>query len=57
MYIEEVLEDVIDIIYIVFMDDILIFSEDPKEYIRYIRIVLKKLIEASLYIKLSKCKF
>ena len=51
------LAELIDIIYIVYLDDILIFSEDPIEYIRYIYKVLERLRKADLYINLRKCRF
>ena len=40
-----------------YIDDILIFSADEEEYKRHILLVLKRLKEYSLYIKLSKYRF
>jgi hypothetical protein len=42
---------------IVFLDDILIFSSDPREHEGHVREVLEKLQENKLYAKLSKCEF
>ena len=39
------------------MDDILIFSRNVEEHKAYIRVVLERLREYSLYVKLSKCEF
>ena len=39
------------------MDDILIFSADEEEHERHVLLVLERLKEYSLYIKLSKCRF
>ena len=43
--------------YIIYLDDILIFSKNPKDYEKYIRKVLKRLRKAKLYINLDKCDF
>jgi hypothetical protein len=53
----EILEGLLDQICIVYLDYILIYSRNPKEYIEYIYQVLEWLEVHSLYIKLSKCEF
>ena len=40
-----------------YVDDVAIFSNDWKEHIRHVEIVLEKLAEAKLRIKPAKCKF
>ena len=40
----------------VYLDDIMIFSKSPEEHLLHLRMVLKKLQEANLYAKLSKCR-
>jgi uncharacterized protein YbbC (DUF1343 family) len=35
----------------------MIFSENVEEYANYVREVLERLRQYSLYVKLSKCKF
>jgi len=47
----------LDIIYITFMDDILIFSRESEEHKKHVRLVLERLREYRLYVKLSKYKF
>lgn len=42
---------------IVFIDDILVYSQNPVEHERHLRIVLQTLRENRLYAKLSKCEF
>ncbi|XP_031099729.1 uncharacterized protein LOC116003930 [Ipomoea triloba] len=42
---------------IVFIDDILVYSQNPKEHEDHLRIVLQTLRENQLYAKLSKCDF
>ena len=56
-YINEALREHLDIFIIVYLDDILIFSDNYKEHVQHIRAVLKKLEKASLQLKLKKCKF
>ena len=40
-----------------YLDDIIIFSETPEGHLKHIRIVLKRLQEANLKMKKSKCSF
>jgi hypothetical protein len=42
---------------VVFIDDILVYSNTYLEHEQYLRIVLKTLREHRLYVKLSKCEF
>jgi hypothetical protein len=42
---------------IVFIDDILIYSENEEDYAEHLRIVLTRLREHQLYAKFSKCEF
>jgi len=42
---------------ILYLDDILIYSDTLEEYHKTVRAVLKKLIENNLFTKLSKCEF
>ena len=56
-YINNALKDLLDITYIIYIDNIIIFSSNRVDYIRHIREVLARLREYSLYIKLSKCEF
>jgi hypothetical protein len=56
-YIYKALRYLIDSICIVYLDDILIYSKDEKEYKHHIKIVLQKLRDYALYTKPSKCTF
>ena len=40
-----------------YLDDIIIFSETPEEHLKHIKIVLKRLQDANLKMKKSKCSF
>ena len=42
---------------IAYLDDIIIFSKTPQEYLSYIRKVFEKLWSAKLSMKMSKCNF
>ena len=42
----DVLFDYLNVFYIAYLDDILIYSEDPLEYETYVRKVLKRLYKA-----------
>ena len=47
----------LDKFFIVFIDDILIYSQSPEEHESHLIIVLQNLREHKLYAKMSKCKF
>jgi hypothetical protein len=53
----DIFRDIIDIYVIVYLDDILIFSESEKEHESHVKEVLRRLLEKKLYAKLSKCLF
>ena len=42
---------------IVFIDDILVYSQDRENHDTHLRVVLEPLIKEQLYAKLSKCEF
>jgi hypothetical protein len=42
---------------VVFIDDILIYSQSEEEHVEYLKMVLQRLREHQLYAKLSKCEF
>ena len=43
--------------YIIYLDDIIIFSKTPEEHISRLQVVFQKLDEAGLCLKPSKCEF
>ncbi len=57
LYINQALVDLINIYYIIYLDNILIYFTNPADHQRYIREILKKLRNFKLYLKLSKCEF
>ncbi len=56
-YINRALISLINIYYIIYLDNILIYSTNPKDYQRYIREILKRFKNFKLYLKLFKCEF
>jgi hypothetical protein len=42
---------------VVFIDDILIYSQSEREHVDHLKMVLHRLREHQLYAKLSKCEF
>jgi cell fate regulator YaaT (PSP1 superfamily) len=53
----KVFMEYLDKFMVVFIDDILIFSKNEEEHDEHLRLVLQKLKENQLYVKLNKCKF
>ena len=56
-YINQTLSDCLDLLCVMYLDDILIFSKTQTEYVQHVRTVLQKLRKYKLYVKLSKCQF
>jgi ribonuclease HI len=53
----KVFMEYLDRFVVVFIDDILVFSQDQEEHEEHLRLVLQKLREHQLYSKFSKCDF
>jgi hypothetical protein len=53
----EILEPFLRMFVLVFLDDILVYSPTLEKHIDHLRLVLEKLREHKLYMKLSKCSF
>ena len=56
-YINEALKPLLDHICIVYLDDILIFSDNVEEHANDVRKVLDRLRQYDLFVKFSKCAF
>ncbi len=57
LYINRALINLINICYVIYFDNIFIYSANPADYQRYIREILERLRNFKLYLKLSKCEF
>ena len=56
-YINHALQGLVDDFYIVYLDDILVFSKSEEEYTKHLHQICERLQEAELYAKPSKCQF
>ena len=56
-YINQALRGLVDVICVVYLDDILIFSNEPAEHWRHVEMVLERLRAYGLYVNLKKCEF
>ena len=56
-YINKTLREHLDIFVIVYLNDIVVYSSHEENHKRHVRKILEILIEAGLYVKLSKCHF
>jgi hypothetical protein len=56
-FMNDTFRDYLDKFCLVYIDDILIYSETLEDNIQHVRLVLTRLRSASLYAKLEKCKF
>jgi hypothetical protein len=55
--VNSVFMDYLDKFVVVFIDDILIYSQSEEEHVEHLKMVLQRLQEHQLYAKLSKCEF
>ncbi|CCO37539.1 Retrotransposable element Tf2 155 kDa protein type 2 [Rhizoctonia solani AG-1 IB] len=53
----EVFQDLLDVTVIIYLDNILIFSQNPAEHENHVKEVLRRLQEMQLFCKGSKCEF
>lgn len=56
-FVNDVLREFLDIFVVVYLDDILIYSEDTNQHHNHVRKVLSKLRDANLFCKAEKCEF
>ncbi len=56
-FMNDVFRDMLNQWVIVYIDDILIYSQTYKEHVRQVRAVLKRLLQHQLYVKAEKCEF
>ena len=56
-YINQAMKDLLDVVCVVYLDDILIYSYDETKHEEHVRMVLDRLREHGLYANLKKCEF
>lgn len=56
-FINKVLIELVDHYYVVYIDNVLIYSRTEVEYREHIRAVYRRLTDAKLYTSLEKCEF
>ncbi|QRW24758.1 Retrotransposable element Tf2 protein [Rhizoctonia solani] len=56
-FMNNLFRDLIDVTVVIYLDNILIFSENPEEHLVHVREVLSRLMKNQLFCKLSKCHF
>ena len=53
---DEVMKDLIGNICFVYLDDVIVFSENEEEHFKNVKMVIERLKQANLKVKLSKCQ-
>ena len=56
-YINKALKKFVDVIYAIYLDDILIFNKELIKHRRHVQQVLERFKNFELYVNLKKCKF
>jgi hypothetical protein len=56
-YINTTLREYLNIFVLVYLDDILVFFENENVHTQHVRLVLARLLQYRLYVKLKKCEF
>ena len=57
IYINKILRNLVNVICIIYLNDILIFNDKSANHRRYVQQVLERLKNYELYINLKKCEF
>ena len=56
-FINDIFSDLLDVCIVIYLDNILIYSNNMSKHHWYIKEILKRLHKASLYAKAKKCEF
>ena len=56
-FMNNIFSDLLDVCVVIYLDDILIYSNNMSEHHWHIKEVLKHLCKAGLYVKAEKCEF
>jgi len=53
----DVFRDMLDVLVVLYLDDILVFSRSAEEHVQRVRMVIQRLLENRLFLKVEKCIF
>ncbi|QKX57713.1 uncharacterized protein TRUGW13939_04831 [Talaromyces rugulosus] len=56
-FMTHILREYLNLFVAVYFDDVIVYSKDPKEHDNHVRLVMTKLMEAGLTLKIKKCEF
>ena len=56
-FMNNIFSDLLDVHVIIYLDDILIYSDNPADHKKHVREVLRRLCANGLYARLDKCHF
>src|ERR1700730_17030009 len=56
-FMNDIFSDLLDMFMVIYLDDILIYSDDPKQHIEHVQEVLRRLRENGLFLNPAKCEF
>ena len=56
-FMNDIFADMIDVSVVVYLDDILVYSDDPEQHSAHVREVLTQLWRNQLYARADKCEF
>ena len=56
-YMNDIFSDLLDVYVIIYLDDILIYSDDPAKHSEHVREVLRRLRKNGLFARPDKCRF
>ena len=53
----DIFRDLLDKFVLIYIDDILVYSKSPEEHLQHLKIVMQRLRDHNLLVKLKKCEF
>ena len=56
-FMNKVFKDMLDVSVVVYLDNILVYSDNPDDHVKHVRQVLKHLHTNDLFVKVNKCDF
>ena len=56
-FMNDIFSDMVDVSVVIYLDDILIYSDNPAEHRKHVREVLRRLRKHGLYARADKCEF